>query len=324
MSAIEVRLLRNDAEESLHRVHGVLFEVASGSVRALGDAGLKAFWRSSMKPFQALPLVEDGLFERLGLGPPEVAIACASHHGTGPHLDAVGRILAAAGLTEGELACGPHRPMDESAARALDERGTLPGRLHNNCSGKHAAMLAWCRDRGWEPASYHLREHPLQTEIRTRLAAWIDPDPEGLEWGVDGCGVPTPRLSLEDMARAYARLAASEAPGARAVVDAMTEHPNLVSGPSALSSALMGAAGGAILAKEGAEGVFCVGGIAGGWGAAFKVRDGAMRALGPAVVRALDTWGLSNGGLRDALSAFEPVVVENTRGDAVARLTARR
>lgn len=323
MTPIEVRLLRNDAEESLHRVHGVLFDPASGDRRVFGNPRLEAFWRSSMKPFQALPLVEDGLFERAKLGPAELAAACASHHGTPEHLDAVGRILAVTGLGEPDLVCGPHRPMDQSAARALDEGGTLPGRLHNNCSGKHAAMLAWCVDRGWDPGSYHAFDHPLQTEIRRGLARWIDRAPDGLTWGIDGCGVPTPRLSLEEMARAYARLTASDAPGPRAVVSAMTVHPNLVSGRSAFSSALVRAAGGKILAKEGAEGVFCLGEIAAGRGAAFKVRDGAMRAIAPAVVRALEVWGLVDEGMREALAAFDPVVVENTRGDAVARLTAR-
>lgn len=323
MSVIEVRLLRNDAEESLHRVHGVLIDVASGDRRPFGDPGLEAFWRSSMKPFQALPLVEDGLFERSELGSAELAVACASHHGTPEHVEVVARILAVAGLGEEDLVCGPHRPMDETAARALDAGGTLPGRLHNNCSGKHAAMLAWCVDRGWDTGSYHEPGHPLQTEIRRSLARWIGRDPDGLAWGVDGCGVPTPRLPLVDMAGAYARFTASDAPGPRAVVGAMTAHPNLVSGSSAFSSALVRAAGGTILAKEGAEGVFCLGEIGGGRGAAFKVRDGAMRAIGPAVVRALEVWGLASEGLHEALAGFDPVVVENTRGDAVARLTAR-
>ena len=324
MSAIEVRLLRNGAEESLHRVHGVLVEMGTEAPRALGDPGLEAFWRSSMKPFQALPLVEDGLFERLGLGSAELAIACASHHGTPAHLEAAGRILAASGLGEDDLACGPHRPMDEAAARALDRSGTLPGRLHNNCSGKHAAMLAWCRDRGWDVGSYHEPEHPLQREIREGLSRWIDRPPAALEWGVDGCGVPTPRLSIEEMARAYGRLTASEAPGPRAVVAAMTEHPSLVSGSSAFSCALVRAGGGRILAKEGAEGVFCLGVVGSGRGAAFKVRDGATRAIGPAVRFALETWGLATDGFGEALGSFEPVVVENTRGEPVACLTARR
>lgn len=323
MNAIEVRLLRNEAEESRHRVHGVLVETEPDAVRPLGDPGLATFWRSSMKPFQALPLVEDGLFERLGLGSTEIAIACASHHGTPEHLAAVGRILAACGLGEEHLACGGQRPLDEAAARSLDERGTLPGRIHNNCSGKHAAMLARCRDRGWDLESYHELVHPLQQEIRDALSRWIDGPPAELEWGVDGCGLPTPRLSIEEMARAYARLTASKAPGPRAVVAAMTEHPSLVSGSSGFSYALMRAAGGRILAKAGAEGVFCLGEIGSGRGAAFKVRDGAMRAIGPAVLYALEAWGLAGEGLGAGLSAFEPVVVENTRGEPVAHLTAR-
>ncbi len=323
MSAIEVRLLRGEAEESRHCVHGVLVELETGKVRAHGDPDLEAFWRSSMKPFQALPLVEDGLFERLGLGGRELAIACASHHGAPEHLEAVRRILAAVGLGEGDLVCGPHRPLDDEAARALDLAGRLPDRLHNNCSGKHAAMLAWCRDRGWDPASYHLPAHPLQEAVRAGLTEWLERSPDELVWGVDGCGVPTPRLALEDMARAYARLAASAAPGPRAVVGAMTTYPSLVSGPTALSCRLVRASGGRMLAKGGAEGVFCLGEPGAGWGAALKVRDGAMRALGPAVLFALDAWGRTTPDMLGGLAEFEPAVVQNTRGEPVARLTAR-
>lgn len=323
MSVLEVRLERGGAVESVHAVHAVLYDGAADRTVAFGDPELRAFWRSSMKPFQALPLVEDGLFDRLGLGREELAIACASHHGRPEHVEAVRRILAAAGASEEDLACGPHRPIDEDAARALDAAGRLPGRVHNNCSGKHAAMLAWCLDRGWDPASYHRPEHPVQREILDALRTWLGGEPAGRDWGVDGCGVPTPRLGLAEMARAYARFTASDASAPRAIAAAMTAHPNLVSAPSALSCAVMRASGGALLAKEGAEGVFCIGELGGGWGASFKVRDGAMRALGPAVLRALAGWGRTGDDFVAGLYAFEPVIVRNTRDEPVARLTAR-
>ncbi|MDX1578177.1 MAG: asparaginase, partial [Gemmatimonadota bacterium] len=128
MRPIEVRLERTGLAESRHEVHGVAVSETGEMLGAFGDPGLVAFWRSSMKPFQALPFVRDGGMEDEGFGASQLALACASHHGSSEHVDIVAGMLEAIGLTQDALACGPHRPLDESAARALDEAGRLPGR----------------------------------------------------------------------------------------------------------------------------------------------------------------------------------------------------
>jgi len=329
VNPIQVCLERAGATESVHEVHGVVIEVAPGergaatdSTRAWGDPEVGAFWRSSMKPFQALPLVRAGVFERLGLGEEELALACASHYGTPVHIETVRRILEAAGVEEGSLACGPHRPVDAHAAAALDASGEAPGRIHNNCSGKHAGMLALAADRGWALDGYQAFDHPVQAEIRAGLTEWIEPDPDALAWGVDGCGVPTPRLALREMARAYARFATATDPAVTRIATAMTNHPTLVSGTGAFSAMLVDATGGRILAKEGAEGVFCLAEPGQGWGAAFKVRDGAKRAIGPAVIAALSACGLISPHECRGLSEFARVRIANTRGEEVAMLRA--
>lgn len=322
MTAIRVIATRGGADESVHDVHAVFSgpEGAPSDVR--GTATLACFWRSSMKPFQALPVVRAGTLEALGLGPEALALACASHHGRPEHTEVVRAVLAAAGLPAEGLACGAHRPLDEEAARALDVAGTLPGRIHNNCSGKHAAMMALARREGWGETGYHEREHPMQAAVRRELGRWLDSDPERLVWGVDGCGVPTPRLGLDEMARAFARFGTSDDPAVRAVVAAMTGHPMLISGPRALSARLMAATGGRILAKEGAEGVFCVTEPGSGWGAAFKVADGAMRALGPAVLRGLAEAGRLPAAERAALAELERPEIRNTRDEVVGEVYA--
>jgi len=321
VNPIAVRLTRAGATESVHEVHAVITGHGHEAVR--GDPGLHAFWRSSMKPFQAIPFVRDGAYAALRLGPPELALACASHHGTPRHVEHVSRILAAAAVDESGLACGPHRPLDEEAARDLDRQGILPGRIHNNCSGKHSAMLAVAASRGWPLGGYHEIDHPLQAEVRATLEGWLDEDPEALEWGVDGCGVPTPRLSLASMAAAYARLGSSRDPSVGAIVAAMTENPTLVSGPGALSAALMRATDGRLLVKEGAEGVLCLCEPGRAWGAAIKVRDGAFRAVGPAVIDLLGSAGLIGDDERRSLAAFARPAVPNTRGETVGELSVQ-
>ena len=320
MNAIRVDLARAGTTESTHHVAGVVHESASGRTRSFGDAGVTAFWRSSMKPFQALPVTRAGTLERLGLGLEALALTCASHHGMRRHVTLARSILAAAGLSEDALVCGPHRPFDPGAAERLDRAGRLPGRIHNNCSGQHAALLALTVARGWSVAGYHEPDHPLQRNIRRELGAWLGVDCDPLLWGIDGCGLPTPALSLREMARAYARFANSREAPVRAVAAAMTAHPMFVSGPTALSANIMRATSGRVLAKEGAEGLFCLGSPAVGWGAAFKSLDGATRPLGPAVVHALSALDLLKPEEAGRLGAFARPPVSNTRGEKVGAL----
>lgn len=321
VNAIRVTLERAGTRESTHLVYGIIDEAGSGPRHAFGDPELTAFWRSSMKPLQILPAVREGVFERLGLGTEALALACASHHGTPGHLEVVRSVMDAAELTPEMFACGPHRPFDDGAARGMDRAGRLPGRIHNNCSGQHAALLALCIARGWPVAGYHEPEHPLQRKIRGELSTWLRADCEHLPWGTDGCGLPTPALALRDMARVFAEFGASKEVAVRSVVTAMTTHPTLVSGPTAFSANLMRASEGRILAKEGAEGVFCLASADGAWGAAFKVLDGATRPLGPAVVRALEMLSLLEPREVGRLESFVRPVIRNTRGNEVGVLS---
>ena len=320
LNAIPVQLTRGGAVESVHAVHAVITGGGKPD-RSWGDPERGAFWRSSMKPFQALPVARTGVLGDLGLGDAELAIACASHHATARHVETARRILEASGASCEHLACGPHRPVDVDAARELDLEGRLPERIHNNCSGKHAAMIASALAEGWPVEGYHEHHHPVQLRIRGELEPWLDSDPDSLVWGVDGCGVPTPRLTLSEMAAAYARFGASEDAAVRRIATAMTGYPSMISGVEALSASIMDVTRGRFLAKEGAEGVFCLTMPGESWGAAFKVADGASRAIDPAVVTTLARLELISEAERAELAAFETVVVVNTRSERVASLS---
>ncbi len=319
---VRVRAIRGEETESVHRVHGVVVGLRDGEEVQFGDPGLLAYWRSSFKPFQALPLVEDGAAESSGYGPAELALACGSHRGTPSHVALAAAMLERLGLSEAALACGPHPPTDEESAAALRREGRAPGRLHNNCSGKHAGMLCVARHRGWRTEGYDAFDHPVQARIRQALRPWLDLDPATVRWAVDGCGVPTPYLSLRQMARAYARLARASAAAPRAVVGAMTSQPDLVSGVGGLATEVMRATGGRVLAKEGAEGVFCAAGVEAGWGCALKVADGGRRAVGPALVAMLAGLELLDAGAREALAGAARPPLLNTQGRTVGRLDA--
>jgi len=320
-----VRVLRAGETESEHRVHAVIVGHEPGEEIQFGDASRLSFWRSSFKPFQALPLVEDGVDEALELGPRELALCAASHAGTPEHVELAASILERAGLDASDLECGAHAPYDAGAARDVLRRGESYGPLHNNCSGKHAGMLALAVHHGWVTRGYIERGHPVQVRIRESLAPWLDVDPEGLAWGRDGCGVPTACLSLRQMARAYARLGRAAAAGEAApaaIVGAMTAHPTLVSGPGRPTTRILEATGGRVLAKEGAEGVFCAAAPRDGWGVALKVVDGSDRAAPPALVAALEAADLLEPAELERLEELRSPRVRNVVGAEVGRLLA--
>ena len=308
-----VRVSRGDETESVHRAHGIICGLDEDVEAQFGDSELLAFWRSAMKPFQALPLAADGVMETYGFGSEELAICCASHDGRPEQVEIVSSMLGRLGLFSGQLDCGIHPPYDRSSADSLMRAGGHFTPLHNNCSGKHAGMLALALYRGWPLRGYTDWDHPVQARIRRGLQEWLDVDPEILRWTVDGCSVPTPYLSLRQMARAYARLGRAAAAGERGpaeVVSAMTSHPKLVSGEGNFATRLMQDTEGRIFGKEGAEAVFCAAAPELGWGLAMKIGDGNARASGPAVIGMMEALDLLSDKESERLAELrEPPVI---------------
>ncbi|HEU5215602.1 MAG TPA: asparaginase [Gaiellaceae bacterium] len=293
MGEILVEVRRNGVVEARHRVHAVA--VRGGEiVAAAGDPSLRCFMRSSSKPLQALPLVR----ARGDLPDDELAIACASHHDTPEQVAAARALLARAEATEDDLELGP-------------QAGRPPELIHNNCSGKHAGMLALCRARGWPTAGYRLPGHPVQEACRAVHAEAAEVEPDSLQTGTDGCGVVTFALTLEQMAGAFSRL--ESLAGGDRVVAAMRARPGLVGGPDGADYFLMRDAPGWI-AKGGAEGLLCAAGPD-GTGVALKSEDGASRGHAPALAAFLGQLGVELPEL-----AERPVL--NTRGERVGEIVS--
>ena len=290
---IVVEVRRNGVVEGTHRVHAVA--VRGGEVvAAAGDPSLTCFMRSSSKPLQALPLVR----ARDDLPDDELAIACASHRDTPEQVAAVRALLARAEATEDDLELGI-------------QEGRPPQKIHHNCSGKHAGMLALCAARGWPTHGYHASEHPVQRACHEAHAEAAEVEPQ--EAASDGCGVVTFALPLERMAHAYSRLEAL--PGGDRIAAAMRARPDLVGGPDGPDFLLMRAAPG-WLAKGGAEGLLCAAG-ADGLGVVLKTEDGASRPHAPALATFLGTLGLE-------LPDLAEVPVVNSRGERVGEIVTAR
>ncbi len=308
---ILVEVTRGSLVESIHR-GSIAIADAEGTIRyALGDIQSPVYARSSLKPIQALVLIESGAAEAFGLSDKEVALACASHSGEPMHTARVSAWLKRIGCDESDLACGPQLPRYEPASEAMLRRGDKPTRLHNNCSGKHSGFLTVARHWDVPTAGYELIDHPVQQAVATSLRELSGVDE--LPWGVDGCAVPNFALPLGGFARALAKLAGGRTPGAPRIIHAMTSYPELVGGTGRACTLLMRASAGRAAVKTGAEGVYA--GILPerGLGIALKIDDGATRASETAIAAILDKLGVLGDGGREFLAA--PVL--NTRGATV-------
>lgn len=259
--------------ESEHRGHLAVVAADGALLGGAGDPDAVIYARSSLKPLQAIAMLESGLRLPVDL----LALACASHNGEDVHLDGARRTLAVAGLHENDLQNTPDNPIGEDALRAWLQAGKGPQSLAQNCSGKHAAMLATCVTAGWPTESYLDGEHPLQRRVRATVAELTGRAADFVT--VDGCGAPLFSSTLSGLARAFAAIAAAaattaETPGA-VVGRAMNRHNYLVAGRGRDVTALMSALPG-VVAKDGAEGVYAVG-LPDGRGVALKVLDGGQR-----------------------------------------------
>lgn len=299
-------VVRSGFAESRHR--GAIAALDSGGsvLLAAGTAAEPMFPRSSNKPMQAAAMLGCGLDLDGGL----LALAAASHSGEEFHVAGVREVLARAGLAEDDLLCPADLPIDEQAQRALLRGGGGADRLHMNCSGKHAAMLATCVAAGWPTDSYLDPGHPLQQEIRSAIAGLAAEPVTAV--GVDGCGAPLMAISLVGLCRAFrATVCAGPASGPRRIADAIRAHPDWASGTRRPERALMQAVPGLLL-KSGAEGVQAFA-LADGRAAAFKIDDGAQRATAVVTVALLRALGVHDVPGADT-AALEALAVAPVTG----------
>jgi L-asparaginase II len=310
--------VRGDVEESVHYGSVAVVDRHGTLLFAAGDPDVLTFTRSALKPLQAIPFVAAGGIERFGYSAAHVALMCASHSGEPRHVAAVADMLAKAGNVPDDLQCGTHPP------GFYDVRGEIPppppySPLVHNCSGKHSGMLAYCTMCGEPKESYLAFDHPLQQAIRESVAHFTGVPAERLVAGIDGCSAPNYAIPLAGLALAFARLAAASPDpkygnAGQRLADAMTAHPEMVSGEGRNDLAYMQASGGDWVAKIGAEGVQAIGVRSRGLGIAIKVADGARRGLHPAAVAVLDQLGLLDDARRATLAPWRTPAVRNYRG----------
>jgi L-asparaginase II len=287
---ILVELTRNGTVESFHR-GAIAVMTASGTLHfAAGDVERPVFLRSSAKPLQAVPLLRSGA----ELSPVEIALACGSHSGSAAHIGAVAAWLARLGLTEADLECGAHIPLDKTEAARLVRHGLPHSQLHNNCSGKHAGFLTLAQQLGAPTQGYIAPDHPVQKAVSQAIAELCGVDLLELPCGTDGCGIPVHALPLRALALGAARLAAEGAGWAARLRSSMANHPEMVAGEGYFDTIFMRRVAPRILCKRGAEGVMIAIWPEKGLGVALKIDDGAGRASEIAMAALLKSFGAAS------------------------------
>lgn len=320
MDPVLVEVTRGPCVESRHRGAAVVVDADGAVAFAAGDVDAAVFPRSAVKALLALPLVEGGAADRLGLTEAEIALACASHSGEAAHVAAAESMLRKAGRGAACLECGAHWPMGEDASRALAAAGGTPNALHNNCSGKHAGFVCLACDRGEDPAGYVRPDHPTMREVTAALADVTGAKLDESNRAVDGCSIPTYATPLRALALGFARfgtgqgMAPARAEAARRIRAAVAAHPHMVAGTGRFDTKLMTALGARVFSKTGAEGVFCVAMPELGLGIALKCDDGAGRAAEVATAALVARFLRPEGAAGEAVAALARPALRNWNG----------
>ncbi len=315
-----VNTLRGDVVENRHRGAVAVCDPAGRLVHALGDVDTLVYPRSAIKMLQALPLVESGAAAHFELGDAELALACSSHNAESAHTDTVRRWLTGIGLDESALECGVHPPLHEQTARAMLLGNSEPGRIHNNCSGKHTGMLTACRFLGEETRGYIEREHPAQQRWFDALGDMAGVDMRSLPWSRDGCGIPVIAMPLVSIASAFARLAAPDdlkqrrADAVERLTRAIAAQPFMVAGSGRLCTEIMQLTGRRVLVKTGADGVYTAVLEDLQLGVALKIDDGSREAAEVSLLAVLNRLGVLRDDELEALAERRRMPISNTRG----------
>ena len=318
-------MTRGGAAESVHYGSVAVTDADGNLLHSAGDPQASMFTRSSLKPFQAMPVLVSGADRAFGFGERELALMCASHSGEPRHVEVVSGMLQKIGCGPEDLQCGKHVPYFYQYLDRAPEPGAAFSSLQHNCSGKHSGMLSHCRHCGHSIGNYLDPQHPLQQAIRRSVSHFTGTPESSLTMGIDGCSAPNYAMPLAGLARAFAKLTTSgddpeygDAP--KRLFDAMSAHPELVSGERRNDLALMQAGGGDWATKVGAEGVQGIAVRSRGIGIAIKIADGNARALFPVTVAVLQQLGLLPDPAVTPLAAYHEPSQRNLRGMVTGKM----
>ena len=303
---------RGSIVESRHHGAYVVCDMKGKVVVSAGDVSIPIYPRSAIKAFQCLPMIESGAADAFGFTDEEIALCCSSHSGEAEHVRVAKSILTKCQVDEACYECGAHYPSSKEATYALVRHGEKAQQVHNNCSGKHAGMLALAKQLGLDSKDYVKLGHPVQRAIAKTIEKLCEVDLSKAPVGVDGCSVPTWAMPLHNMALGFAKLCDETYAPYERIIRAARNHPFMIAGTGRFDTRVMQAVP-RLFMKFGAEGVFCGCIPHARLGFAVKCDDGAARAVEVAMISValkLDVWTPEE---REKLSGFHHETMKNWR-----------
>jgi len=331
-SEILAEVTRAETVESIHRGHVVIVDGEGTPVASLGDPENVTFFRSACKAQQAIACIASGAADAFDFSEEEIALAVASHSGEKQHVEIAARMLEKIGFSESDLRCGTHRPFNEAESHRMLRDAETPSQLHNNCSGKHIAMLAFAKHIGADIRTYDSLQHPIQIAILECVSTFCEIPVDEIKIGIDGCGAPNFAVPLVAMAKSFINLISptnfseSVKDACSRIVSAMIAHPDLIGGSTRLDTMIMKAAGGKVISKVGADGVWLCGILPcdeypTGLAIALKIEDGDDHRARPVVaVEILRQLGILHD---DDMRDLAPLVIKNRRDSVVGEVRAK-
>ncbi|PWY88890.1 L-asparaginase II [Aspergillus sclerotioniger CBS 115572] len=326
---------RGSVIENRHQVHAVVTDATGRILYGVGNPKRITLARSAAKPAQVLAILQTGAVEQFGFDEEDLALMCASHSSEDHHIARARGMLAKALLDEGDLRCGGHPAISEAVNRTWIKHDFIPTGICNNCSGKHAGMLAGAKAIGAPTADYHQADHPFQRQVKDVVEELAGLEQDGAQWAIDGCNLPAPAFALHHLARIYARIAhaadcaasvsaSTQTQALGRIFHAMAQYPALVGGTGRFCTELMETFAGALIGKVGADGCYAVGlrasdqtrrlGADGAIGIAVKIEDGNLDILYAAVVEILGQFQIAAPDQLQRLAAFHRPQIRNTAG----------
>ena len=320
--SILCRVTRGELTESIHVVFAVVVN-ESGQIFSSGDPYHFTCVRSTLKPFQAAAAVKSGAVDATNFSEEELAIMCASHYGEQYHIDTVEKMIHKLGLSPDDFECGAHYPSDRESRHQIIKNNQAPNPFHNNCSGKHAGMLAFAQYLGSDIKGYVQKDHPVQKKIK-QLVQEIS-GLEEIPTEIDGCSAPTPFMTLESLAIMFQKLGSGEYEELNRVFNAMSKYPMMIGGTNNFDTEFIQALHGRGITKIGGEsirGITLKTKNRESIGIALKVLDGNFRALPVATITLLDHLKLLSDSEAKILNKFKTKIIRNHNQLEIGRIEA--
>jgi L-asparaginase II len=313
-----VDITRGPKVESQHVVDAVVMNAKSEVLAHFGEIHEAVYPRSANKLLQALLLIDSGAYKAQGLDLRHLALASSSHYADAVHTELVHAWLNHLQLSEDNLRCGVQTPSREAVRDSLIKNSLSPHRGHNNCSGKHSGILSVCKHKNYELKNYDLIDHPVQQDLLKILSQVYEYNLRNSPFGIDGCGIPTIAVPLYNLTLGYVNFSQQES--GNLILEAIAKHPELISGDNTACTEVTRATKGRVIAKTGAEGVFCALSPLDDIFISLKVRDGGTRAAYFAVLQLLKKFGCFSSEEEISLDKFLNPKIRNWEGLQVGEL----